>query len=218
VDRVADRVRDAIGAWPGSAGLLSSARPERSMRPTGAEGSVLWLTGPTGVGKSTIGFRAYLRLLGRGLPAAYVDIDQIGFCATGPTDVELRAANLAAVWTNYRSVGAESLVVAGKVADRAEARFYEEALPQASFTWMTLHAEAATLTERILTRGAGGSWPEPGDPLKDRPTADLLGVAAEAVAEANRLALIGPGSALATDGLAVDVAAEVVLRTAGWLE
>jgi hypothetical protein len=44
-----------------------------------AGGRVALITGPVGVGKSTIGFRFYPTCLSAGLTAGYVDLGQIGF-------------------------------------------------------------------------------------------------------------------------------------------
>jgi hypothetical protein len=40
---------------------------------------------------------------------------------------------------------------------------------------------------RIMTRGVGGSWPQPGDPLRGRPTSYLSRVAEQAAADAHAL-------------------------------
>lgn len=59
---------------------------------TGDAMPVLWLCGPAGVGKSTIGFELYLRTLRCGLTAGYV-------VATGPVQDE--AADLIAAATGW---------------------------------------------------------------------------------------------------------------------
>ena len=41
---------------------------------------VLWLCGPPGAGKSTVGWAIYSQLVQSGLQTAYVDIDQLGIC------------------------------------------------------------------------------------------------------------------------------------------
>jgi adenylylsulfate kinase-like enzyme len=218
VDEVANRVCAQIGDWPC---VTSGTGARRSSLPPGAAGGtgpsdVLWLCGPTGVGKSTVGFRAYLAVLRSGFPAAYVDVDQLGFCATRPTDHVLRARNLAALWSNVGSVGSRALVVVGPIASRSEAMVYEQALPTTTFTWCRLHANHAELVRRILSRCEGGSWPQPGDPLSGHPIKDLLEVADRAVADAHVLERQGPGQRIDVTGLAVDEAADTILRRTGW--
>jgi hypothetical protein len=127
VDEVANRVCAQIGDWPcvtSSTGGGQSWPPESAAGEPGP-GEVLWVCGPTGVGKSTVGFSAYLAVLRSGVPAAYVDVDQLGFCATKPTDHLLRARDLAALWATFVSVGAQALVVVGPIATRSEAMVYE---------------------------------------------------------------------------------------------
>jgi hypothetical protein len=45
----------------------------------------------------------------------------------------------------------------------------------------------AELTSRIMCRGKGGSWSQPGDPLRGQPTAYLSQVAQQATADAQAL-------------------------------
>ncbi|HET6874083.1 MAG TPA: AAA family ATPase [Acidimicrobiales bacterium] len=205
VDEIATTVMAELGEWP-----RAVRRPFIDPTdPPAAVGPVLWLWGPTGVGKSTIGFRAYLDLLSAGVPAAYVDVDQIGFCSTAPLDHRLRARNLAAVWSRFMAAGARALVAVGPVASPADATCYTEALPPARITWCGLAAGEEALTRRILSRQAGGSWPQPGDPLRGRSTAELRKVAAAASSEA----VDGPGVVIETDHLSVaDAAAAVLAR------
>ncbi|WP_199509990.1 hypothetical protein [Nucisporomicrobium flavum] len=185
-----------------------AARPEEE--PDGRP--VLWVCGPTGVGKSTVAFRVYLALLAAGRPAAYADLDQLGFLP-GPADHRLKARNLAAVWRTYRRAGAETLVMAGPVGDRATAARYEAELSGSALTVCRLHAGRRDLTERIMLRGRGlGSWPQPGDPLIGRPVSHLRRIAGEAVLEAQALERAGPGFRVDTGGRSVDEVVALVLQ------
>ena len=71
---------------------------------------VLWLCGPPGVGKSTIGCEIFTQLSQAGVEAGYVDIDQLGMCypvpVSDPGRHRMKARNLDAVVTNYRAAGA----------------------------------------------------------------------------------------------------------------
>ncbi|MGZ3145549.1 AAA family ATPase [Lentzea chajnantorensis] len=174
VTEVADRVERAAGDWAG---------PER----------VLWFCGTTGVGKSVVGFAVYLRLLGTGMRAGFVDAGQLGFGMK-----HARADTLAAVWRTYQEAGARVLVVVGPYAD---------VFPGA--TVYRLEASRADLVERIRRRGRGEGWPEPGDPLAGRSEEELDRVVEEAVAQAGRLR--GIGTAVDTSGrTAEEVAASLV--------
>lgn len=213
VDRVAQQVlalgRQLLeGSGPGAAAELPSSQHQS------AEGDLLWLTGATGVGKSTVGFQAYLKVLSADVAAAFVDVDQLGFFAKA--DRPLRARNLSSVWANHHSVGAEALVVVGPVDRPEQQKFYEQMLPKVRFTWCRLDASADELARRLLSRRGGGSWPQPGDPLKDRSQEELLAVAERAIAHASVLERRGVGVGVAVDGLSPDAAAAKLLDRVGW--
>ena len=209
---VADRVLAEVGAWPPAAAPDSADPPLPARGPIGCE--VLWLSGATGVGKSTVGFRAYRDVLAAGATAAYVDADQVGFCSTAPDDHSLRARNVAALWRTFRAAGAERAVVVGPVPGPAAARRYERALPATQFTWCRLHVGEEELTRRILTRRHGGSWVQPGDPLRDRPTEELRAVARRAAADAEALERLPVGHRIDVDDLTPEHAAAAVLAMA----
>lgn len=178
IDEAARQVLGESGDRPAVGNDLAGAPASSSA----AGGEMLWVSGTTGAGKSTVAFRAYLDVLGSGRPAAYVDINQLGFCSTAPDDASLRARNLAVLWTNFHAAGARLALVTGGVSSRAETRLYEQALPGVRLSWRRLRVGDAELTGRILSRGEGGSWAEPGDLLKGRPRDELLAVANRAVA------------------------------------
>ncbi|WDV49616.1 AAA family ATPase [Streptomyces coeruleorubidus] len=224
VPEVVRLVRERTGGRPGSAPLaaVDAGEPPDVLgerRP--ADGPVLWLCGATGVGKSAVGFTVYQRVLRAGFTAAYVDLDQVGFCHPLPADDpgghRVRARNLAALWRTYRSAGAQALVVTGPVGDPAGVGVYAEALPGAEFTLCRLHAGREELTRRIMRRGRGGGWPQPGDPLRGQPTERLLGVADEAVTTAVTLEDAGIGDLrIDTDGHTADQVADAILARTAW--
>ena len=165
-------------------------------------GDVLWFSGPLGVGTSTVGFAAYLKVLGTGTSAAYVDAEQLGFCARAPEDHELRGRLLTDLWQSFRRAGAERLVVVGPFA---------EALTSARVTCVQLRASDATLAERVARRVAGEGWRQPGDPLRGRYPDEVA-----AVVEQARRRDRDHGERLDTDDRSVDDLADEALRRAGW--
>lgn len=216
-------MRERIGIWPS---LTGPSRPHEAGRDEGlsttADGPILLLCGPTGVGKSTVGFEVYQRTLRAGSTAAYIDLGQIGFCrpapAGDPGNHRVKARNLAAMWQTYRDAGAQCLIVVGPVENDAAAQVYAAALPRAAMTLCRLHAGADELTRRIMLRGQDGSWPQPGDPLAGQPTAYLLRVAARAAADADALEHAMTGALrIDTDRLTVAEAADVIAARTGWL-
>ncbi|HEY2505597.1 MAG TPA: hypothetical protein VGI58_03705 [Streptosporangiaceae bacterium] len=221
---VAALVRRACPNWPGFTGTLpEEVSPASDGIGGDTGGNVMLITGPAGVGKSTSGFQAYLATLQAGRTAGYVDLDQIGFVrtpqiASGARNHELKARNLAAIWRNYRDAGATHLVATGPIEDEAAFRRYAGQLPDATVTLCRLRAGSDELASRILSRGAGGSWPQPGDPLRGQPPEVLSQAAALAAREAAALDEAAlPGLIIDTDGRTPSEAADLIDGAAtGW--
>jgi adenylylsulfate kinase-like enzyme len=223
VAEVARLVRERSGGWPV---LTGPGRSSRAAEPGGhpaaaADGPVLLLCGATGVGKSAVGFEVYLRDLRAGFTAAFIDLDQIGFCRPAPPgdtgNHRVKARNLAALWRTYHAAGAQRLIVAGPVEDEGAVRAYAGALPSATLTLCRLHAGRDQLTGRIMRRGQGGSWAQPGDPLIGQSTAHLRRIADEAAADADALERAAIGAwRIDTDGRTVEEAADLIIAQTGW--
>jgi broad-specificity NMP kinase len=229
---VARLVRDRCRDWPGfgvadeQPAAPACARPAASAawavsQAPGSGGRILLLCGPAGVGKSTIGFRLYQRCLGAGRTAGYIDLDQIGFLRPrpegDPLGHELKARNLAGIWPVYRAAGASHLVATGPVESQDALRVYQAALPGAVITVCRLHARPEELSQRIMTRGQGGSWPQPGDPLRGRPASYLSWFAGQAAAHARALEDAGLDALrVDTTGRTVGEAADLIAAATGW--
>jgi hypothetical protein len=114
----------------------------------------LWLYGPSGVGKSAIGFEVFSRLTGWGRRVGYVEIDQIGMCM--PTAPEARSSakadNLLAMLSNFSGEGVEGVVVSGDIAGRA----MDGALRRAPTrpVLCRLRADHDVVVERLTVRGS----------------------------------------------------------------
>jgi adenylylsulfate kinase-like enzyme len=212
VAEVARRVLERTNGWP----TLGPPSTAAKLSDGGADGTILWVCGATGVGKSAIGFPVYARAMQAGLMAGYLDLDQIGFRGPIPADHHLKAANLAAVWRTYRAAGAHALVVVGSVENEAAIKVYADALPTATLTVCRLHAGREELTRRITIRGEGGSWPQPGDPIVGQPTARLLEIADQAVADADALERAALGLRIDTDGRTIEQSADEIVAKTGW--
>jgi hypothetical protein len=180
---------DADSGHP--APLPASADPGASRPADDKDGRVLLLCGPTGVGKSTIGFDVYLHSLRSGPTAGYVDLAQLGFVrpapAGDPGGHRLKARNVGAMWRTFMASGARQLVVTGPVGGQAELECYLDVLRPSIVTVVRLHASRDELAERIRLRGEGGGWNEPGDPLRGQSAAFLDRVIDESVAQAEAL-------------------------------
>ncbi len=225
-DRAADHAADRAAARtqrsdPAGTGADGTGGPAAGADGAGAHGDVMLIAGPTGVGKSTIGFRVYVNLVTGQLGAGYVDLEQVGFIKPAPADAlqvhRLRARNLAAIWQNYRAEGATHLVATGPVEDRAALQVYADEMPAATVRLCRLRAGHDQLSQRIASRGAGGSWPQPGDPLRGQPADVLRAAATRAALEAAALDRSGTdGLVIDTDRLAADETADLIARAAGW--
>jgi len=216
---VAGLVRAVCGQWPGfRAGFAGCAGHDTVQGPAaasigaGAGGQVVLICGPTGVGKSTIGFELYMRCLQAGLTAGYIDLGQLGFLRPAGGDAvdhRLRARNLAAMWRNYHAAGATHLIATGPIENASALRIYAAELPDATMTVCVLSAGNDELTRRILSRGSGGSWSEPGDPLRGQPAQMLRKLAAVAAGQAAELGRAHP------DWLVVDTDGRSPAEAAG---
>ena len=115
--------------------------------------AVLWLYGADAVGKSAVGWEVYTLLADAGEPVAHVGTDYQGFCTPAPADqAELVARNLAGVWDGFAATGARLLVVSGIVVTPEDRDRFEQAIPEAGFTFCRLTAQADTVWSRIVLR------------------------------------------------------------------
>ncbi|MGF6822030.1 gluconate kinase [Microbacterium sp. ZKA21] len=114
---------------------------------------LLWLTGPSGVGKSTVGWTLQQRLTRSGTPAAFIDADQLRNAAgVEAGEDDFIADGLLALEPRFRAAGARLLIVAGIMDDEAH---FARLLPGATRGHVrVVHLGAAddTLIERIEKR------------------------------------------------------------------
>ena len=216
VTEVVQHLREQIGAWPRidrSASVTPVVLPDTT-------GDILWLSGPTGVGKSTVGWELFMRAWRDGRRAALIDLQQIGFLQpAGPGDPDnhgLKARNLAAMWATIRADGADGLIVVGAVDDRDQLREYTNALPASTLTLVLLQASRDQLAERIIRRWHGEGPRIPGDQLLRGDSAKLGRIADHAAISAARIARAGFADVVVdTDGLTVDEVIQAIQRQIG---
>lgn len=217
VPEVARLARERCRGWPPERAAGAGAA-DPGPDATGTDGDVLLVCGAAGVGKSAAAFDVYLRKLRAGVPAAYLDLDQIGFISPVPADDpgghRLKARNLADLWRTFHATGARCIILSGPVPDKRAAAGYAGALPGARVTVCRLHAGPAELARRITRRGQGlNSWAQPGDPLLGKPEAQLRLAAAESTAEAETLERSNLGDLrIDTDGRTVPEVADLITQ------
>jgi hypothetical protein len=103
------------------------------------------------------------------------------------------------------------------IASQPELRGYAGELPGADVAVIRLRAGRGELRRRIMSRGAGGSWPEPGDGLRGQSAGFLTRVASQAVQAAG--ALDRPdagGAAVDTTSLSPEESAALIGDVIGW--
>jgi hypothetical protein len=168
---------------------------------------VLLITGPVGVGKSTIAAEAARQLREADTPHALVDLDRVEECwpvpADDPWNERLSHRNLACMWANFRDAGADRLLLVRVLEARSLLRQVTEAVPGAEITVVRLRAPLAVLHARIRSREASDpSW--------------FLGAATH-TAEVLEQARVEDHLVDNEDRPAAEVAEEVLHR-AGWLD
>jgi hypothetical protein len=175
---------------------------------------VLWLYGADAVGKSAVGWEVYTGLAEAGESVAYVDTDYLGFCTPAPTDqAALVARNLAGVWAGFAATGVRLLVVSGIVVTAADRDRFEQAIPEAGFTFCRLTARADTVRVRIVLRREVEERTRGGE-LSAEVRAELQAYGERSVAFAEMLEGIGLAElAIGTDDRPpAEIAREVVDR------
>ena len=122
---------------------------------------VLVITGPVGVGKSTVSQAVSDVLDEAGLPHGVVELDCLRHCHPSPPGDRFQMAlgfrNLAAVAANYRAAGAEGLVLVDIVEARAQRCDYRKAIPGAEVRLVGLLGSLATIESRLAGRESGAN-------------------------------------------------------------
>ncbi|MCI4061190.1 AAA family ATPase [Micromonospora sp. R77] len=115
---------------------------------------VLWLCGPSGVGKSTIAWELFTGLPGSG----HVDIDQVGMCfpelPSDPGRTVLEGRILGRVVANFAAAGAGCLIVSGYVDSRRGV--HTGYLRQAVLTVLRMRCDQPELRRRLEIRARPG--------------------------------------------------------------
>jgi len=142
---------------PGPVQHLDGAH-QRVVMVSNARLPVLWLCGAPATGKSTVAWQVLSDLADQGLCVGYLDIDQIGMLQPPPDGDpqchQVKVDNLAGMMRNYRTAGAQVLVISG-VIDPERGGEFAEAAVDADITFCHLTVDESTLRERLAARG----WP-----------------------------------------------------------
>jgi hypothetical protein len=123
---------------------------------------VLIVSGPVGVGKSSVAHEMFDQLIDRDIAHAVIDLDAFGiswpYGEGDPYNERTALRNLASVWANYAASGVDRAIIARVVEAKADLAAYEEAIPGAEIQVCRLVASVGVLRERVRRREVGSSY------------------------------------------------------------
>ena len=114
----------------------------------------LLITGTIGAGKSSVAAEIGDVLQERGVPAAVIDLDWLGWTTTGDS-VRLMWKNLAAVWANYLEADVGYAVMARLIQSPEELNELKRAVPGMELTVVRLDSPSALVEARLRGRDSG---------------------------------------------------------------
>lgn len=176
---------------------------------------LLLITGPAGVGKSTLSWEMSAQLAAAEVAHAVIETDELDRVFPRPSAEELEeirpgtidvsSINLAAIWSTYRTLGHTRLIMSGVMMHlEFDRRWILAAIPEAQITVVRMLATEPTLLARLAQREIGSGAEEQ---------------AQRSLRQARRMAN-GDGEGaiiLPTDGKAPAELAGIILQKTGWL-
>lgn len=177
---------------------------------------LLLITGPAGVGKSTLCWELSAALATAQVAHAVVETDELDRVFPRPTTEELdrlqpstidvSSINLAAIWSTYRALGHTRLIMSGVMLHLAfDRRWILAAIPDAEITVVRLAVSEPELLARLAQREIGsGAQAQVERSLRQ----------ARRMADENAEGLI----VVPTDGRTPVELASIVLEKTGWLD
>lgn len=127
---------------------------------------LLLISGPVGVGKTTVGNEVSSSLDQRNVAHTLIDMDVLAETYPRPPDdqfaTRLALLNLRDVCLNCLVAGSKNLVIPRVIETRNDVEQIQRAIPNSTLTICQLRASDETLIERVRTRefGSGRAWHE----------------------------------------------------------
>lgn len=173
------------------------------------------ITGPAGIGKSTLCWEMGAALARAEIAHAIVESDELDRVYPRPSKDELdrlspgtadiSALNLAAIWSTYQALGHTRLIMSGVMLHPGfDRRWILQAIPGADITLVRLQASETTLEQRLMQREIGSGAEEQLE---------------RTIRQARRMATEGDDGVLRieTDGKTPQDLAIKTLQEVGWL-
>lgn len=127
----------------------------------------LVISGPVGVGKTSVALELSIHLEQRGVPHTVVDLDALTVTSPrldhDPFGEALAVQNLRAVWSNARDIaGSNNLVIARVIKSERQLADLLDAVPGNATTLVRLRASEDVLRSRVRQReiGSAADWHE----------------------------------------------------------
>jgi predicted kinase len=176
---------------------------------------ILLITGPAGVGKSTLAWEMSAQLAAAEVAHAVVETDELDRVfprpkreeleALRPGTVDVSSINLAAIWSTYKALGHSRLIMSGVMMHLDfDRRWILAAIPDADITVVRLTAGEAALLARLAQREIGSGAEEQAE---------------RSLRQAKRMAdqAIEGAIVVTTDGRTPKELAQIVLGQTSWL-
>jgi hypothetical protein len=175
---------------------------------------ILLITGPAGIGKSTLCWEIGAQLAAAELPHAIIETDELDRVFPRPTAEQLdalrpgttdvSALNLAAMWGTYRALGHTRLIMSGVMLHlKSEYQWISQAIPDAKITTVRLVGSESTLLTRLDQREIGSGR----DEQAQRSLRQLKRMSGEPA---------GAATIIQTDDKAPTELTRMVLKAVGW--
>lgn len=177
---------------------------------------LLLITGPAGVGKSTLSWELSAQLATAQVAHAVVETDELDrvfphpkreeLDRLWPGTVDVSSVNLAAIWSTYRALGHTRLIMSGVMLHPAfDRRWILAAIPDAEITVVRLAVSEPALLARLAQREIGSGAQAQAE--------RSLGQARRMAGENTEGLIVVP-----TDDRTPVELARIVLKETGWLD
>lgn len=117
---------------------------------------VIVLSGPVGVGKTTVADAISEILRAKSIHHAVIDLDNLRYAFPRPSNDYFHSAlgykNLAAVWKNYKKVGVTCVIIPNVMEERTDIEHIKKAIPGAHVIVVRLQATLEIIHNRLKDR------------------------------------------------------------------